>query len=97
MLYMMSVPNAIYGGGLHNNGYLGFGFKGGIYYNNGDVRFLAEAKQNFTTDDTARGQTYMIEGAYGLSKNMMMYGKYQMFNSNFHDDEEMVLGLKFNF
>ena len=97
MLYMMSVPNAVYGGGLHNNGYLGFGFKGGIYYNNKNVRLLAEAKQNFTTDDTARGQTYMIEGAYGLSKNMMMYGKYQMFNSNFHDDEEMILGLKFNF
>jgi hypothetical protein len=76
---------------------LGFGFKGGFYYNNGDVRLLAEAKQNFTTDDTARGQTYMLEGAYGLSKNTMMYAKYQMFNSSLYDDEELVFGLKFNF
>ena len=97
MLYVMSVPNAVYGGGLHNNGYLGFGFKSGFYYNNGDIRFLAEAKQNFTTDDTARGQTYMLEGAYGLSKNTMMYAKYQMFNSSLYDDEEMVFGLRFNF
>ena len=97
LLYVMSTPNAAYGGGLHNNGYLGFGFKGGIYYNNGDVRLLAEAKQNFTTDDTAHGQTYMLEGAYGFSKDVMLYGKYQMFNSDLHDDEEMLFGLRFNF
>ena len=97
LLYVMSVPNAVYGGGLHNNGYLGLGFKSGIYYNNENVRLLAEAKQNFTTDDTARGQTYMVEGAYGLNKNVMLYGKYQMFNSSFYDDEELMFGLKFNF
>ena len=93
----MSVPNAVYGGGLHNNGDLGFGFKSGFYYNNENVRILAEAEQNFTTDDTARGQTYMVEGAYGLSKNVMLYGKYQMFNSSIYDDEELMFGLKFNF
>lgn len=97
LLYVMSVPNAVYGGGLHNNGYLGFGFKSGFYYNNENVRLLAEAEQNFTTDDTARGQTYMVEGAYGLSKNVMVYGKYQMFNSSIYDDEELMFGLKFNF
>ena len=66
LLYAMSVPNVAYGGDLHDNGYLGIGFKGGVYYNFDKIRLNLNAMQNFTTSDAARGQTYQAEGAYGL-------------------------------
>ncbi len=97
LLYAMSVSNVAYGGGLHDNGYLGIGFKGGVYYNSGKIRLNLNAMQNFTTSDTARGQTYQAEGAYGLTRNVMLYVGYKMFNSNYHDDEELSLGVKVNF
>lgn len=97
LLYAMSVPNVAYGGGLHDNGYLGIGFKGGVYYNSGKVRLNLNAMQNFTTSDTARGQTYQAEGAYGLTRNVMFYAGYKMFNSDYHDDEEISLGVRVNF
>lgn len=97
LLYAMSVPNVVYGGGLHDNGYLGIGFKGGVYYNFDKIRLNLNAMQNFTTSDTARGQTYQAEGAYGLTRNVMLYAGYKMFNSDYHDDEEISLGVRVNF
>lgn len=97
LLYAMSVPNLAYGGGLHDNGYLGIGLKGGVYYNSGKVRLNLNAMQNFTTSDAARGQTYQAEGAYGLTRDVMLYAGYKMFNSKYHDDEEFSLGVKVNF
>ena len=97
LLYAMSVPNVAYGGGLHDNGYLGIGFKGGVYYNFDKIRLNLNAMQNFTTSDAARGQTYQAEGAYGLTRDVMLYAGYKMFNSKYHDDEEFSLGVKVNF
>ncbi len=97
LLYAMSVPNVAYGGGLHDNGYLGIGFKGGVYYNFDKIRLNLNAMQNFTTSDAARGQTYQAEGAYGLTRDVMLYAGYKMFNSDYHDDEEFSLGVKVNF
>ena len=97
LLYAMSVPNVAYGGGLHDNGYLGIGFKGGVYYNFDKIRLNLNAMQNFTTSDAARGQTYQAEGAYGLTRDVMLYAGYKMFNSKYHDDEEFSLGVKINF
>lgn len=97
LLYAMSVPNAAYGGGLYDNGYLGIGLKGGVYYNSGRVRLNLQAMQNFTTSDTARGQTYAAEGGYGLTRDVMLYAGYKKFNSYYHDDEEFGLGIKVNF
>ena len=97
LLYAMSVPNVAYGGGLRDNGYLGIGFKGGVYYNFDKIRLNLNAMQNFTTSDAARGQTYLVEGAYGLTRDVMLYAGYKMFNSKYHDDEEFSLGVKINF
>lgn len=97
LLYAMSVPNVAYGGDLHDNGYLGIGFKGGVYYNFDKIRLNLNAMQNFTTSDAARGQTYQAEGAYGLTRDVMLYAGYKMFNSKYHDDEEFSLGVKINF
>ena len=97
LIYAMSAPNAAYGGGLYDNGYLGIGVKGGIYYNNDKIRVHLQAMHNFTTSDAARGQTYSAEAAYGLTRNVMLYGGYKLFNSDYHDDEELGFGVKVNF
>ena len=38
-----------------------------------------------------------IEGGYGLTRNMMLYASGRHFNSKWHDDEEMMLGVKISF
>lgn len=97
LIYLISSPNISYGGGIKENGFLGFAFKGGIYYNNNAFRLHAYAKQNFTTSYTQRGQTYSIEASISLTNNLNLYTKYQIFNSSYHDNEETSLGLKINF
>lgn len=97
LLYVLTTPNAAYGGGLHDNGYLGLAFKGGVYYNRGRIRFDVSAEQNFTTSRAARGQTYTAEAAYGLTRDVSLYAAYKLFNSSFHDDEEMSVGVKVSF
>ncbi len=97
LIYAMSAPNAAYGGGLYDNGYLGIGLKGGIYYNNDKIRVHLQAVHNFTTNNAVRGQTYLAEAAYGLTRNVMLYGRYKLFNSDYHDDEEFGFGIKVNF
>lgn len=96
-LYVMTMPNAIYGGGFRDNGSLGMAFKGGIYYNKDKLRFDIGVKQNFTTNDDMDGQKYWAETGIGISRNLMLYGKYEMFNSDYNDNEEFLLGVKFNF
>ncbi len=97
LLYILSVPNIAYGGGLSENGYLGFALKSGIYYNNNTFRLHAYAMQNYTTSYTKRGQTYSIEASYSLRRNLNLYTKYQRFNSSYHDDKETTFGIKINF
>jgi hypothetical protein len=95
-LYFMTMPNAIYGGGFKDNGYLGVALKSGIYYNKDKLRFDIGVKQNFTTASEMNGQSYWVETGIGLTRNIMIYGKYEQFNSDYNDDEELLLGLKFN-
>ncbi|MCM1322785.1 MAG: DUF4105 domain-containing protein [Acetobacter sp.] len=97
LLYVLTTPNTTYNGGLSNNGYMGLSFQGGIYYNNGRIRLNASAEQNFTTSTVARGQTYQIEAAYGLTRDVSFYGKYKMFNSDYNDEEEISFGVKVGF
>lgn len=97
MLYVLTIPNAAYSGGLRDNGYGGMAFKGGIYYNYERFRFDMSAEQNFTTSDVSRGQKYQLEAAYGLNRNLSLYASYKLFNSKYSDDEEISTGLKINF
>lgn len=97
LLYVMTTPNVAYSGGLSDNGYIGMAFQGGIYYNRGRIRINASAEQNFTTSGTARGQTYKVEAAYGLTRDVSLYAMYKMFNSDYHDDEEIGMGIKIGF
>ncbi len=96
-LYILSVPNLGYSGGLEKNGYLGFAFKGGLYYNNNLFRIHAYAKQNFATSYTSKGQTYSLEASYSLRNNLNLYAKHKIFNTQYHDDEETLVGIKLNF
>lgn len=95
--YVLNTYQAVYGGGLPHNGYTGVGFKGGLYYNYERFRLILQAQQDFTSDNTASGQTYSVKGGYGLSRNLMLYGSYQKFNSAYHDNEEISFGVKVNF
>jgi len=97
LFYVMSGADIGYSGAFHHNGYLGASIKGGIYYNYDRWRLNAEARQNFATSYLTRGQMYKTEIAYGLTRNVMLYGKYELFNSKWHDDEEFMLGVKFSF
>lgn len=97
LLYILTMPNAAYGGGLPDNGYAGAAFKGGFYYNFKNLRFNLSAEQNFTTNRTASGQTYELEAAYGVSRDVMLYGRYRLFNSDYNDDEEVGFGVKVGF
>lgn len=96
-IYVLSVPNLGYGGGLKENGYLGFAFKSGLYYNNNSFRLNTYAMQNFTTSYTKKGQIYSIEASYSLTNNLNLYAKHQIFNSSYHDDKETAIGIKINF
>ena len=97
LFYIMSGPNAAYSGELSENAYLGFDIKAGIYYNYDKWRLNTEAKQNFATSYESRGQSYTTEIAYGITRNLMIYSSYELFNTRWHDDETVMFGLKFNF
>lgn len=97
LFYALSVPNAGYSGAIAGNGYVGFGLKGGIYYNSQKTRLNFSAQQNFTTADITRGQTYQAEAACGLTKNLNLYGSCKLFRSQNHNDKEISLGVKINF
>ena len=97
LLYIMNVPNASYGGGLEENGYLGFGIKAGLYYNNSTFRLHSFAYKNYTTSHQTKGETYSLETSYSINPNLNLYTKYKIFNTNDFDDEEILAGIKINF
>lgn len=97
LFYVLGVPQAAYSGGLTDNGYAAIGIKGGVYYNSGKVRLNLSGMQNFATNYVARGQIYEAEAAYGLTRNVMLYAKYKMFNTKYFDDEEAGLGIRVSF
>jgi len=97
LIYMMSGAEAGYSGAIDHNGYLKASVKGGVYYNRDKWRLNAEASENFATNYIARGEKYKVEAAYGISRNVMLYGNYEIFNTKWHDDEEFMFGVKFNF
>ena len=96
-LYVLTEPLAAYSGGFRDNGYLGIGFKGGMYYNKDKIRFHLNAMHTVATNYIARGQTYELEWAYGVTRNVSIYAKYKLFNSEYHDNEEISAGIKYNF
>lgn len=96
-VYAMTGVGVAYGGGLHDNAYLSADVKAGFYYNHNQWRLNGEAKQGFATNYVARGQTYKIEAAYGITRNVMLYANYELFNTKWHDDETVMTGVKINF
>ena len=97
MLYVMSVPSMVYGGGLDENGYLGFGFRGGAYYDKDDFRLHGYAEKIWTTDSVYNGEKYSFETGYSITRNLNLYIGYRFYNTKNYDDEEMMMGLRVNF
>jgi len=97
LFYIMSGVETGYSGALNHNSYLGASVKGGLYYNHDKWRLNAEASENFATDYRMRGEKYRIEAAYGLTRNVMLYADYELFNTKWHDDETLMFGIKVNF
>ena len=97
LIYLLSGAEAGYSGVIKHNGYLGASVKGGMYYNHNKWRLNAEMSENFATDYIARGEKYHVEAGYGLTRNVMLYGKYELFNTKWHDDETIMFGIKVDF
>ena len=95
MFYILSQPNVAYSGGLKENGYVGFGIKGGFYYNKDKVRFDANVMQNYTTSKKQTGQKYKAGFGYGVTRDVMFYGEYERYSNEMNSDEFMF-GVKFN-
>ena len=95
VFYVLSQPNLAYSGGLSENGYVGFGIKGGFYYNKDRLRIDANVLQNYTTSNKQNGQTYEVGVGYGLTRNVMLYGKYERYSIDKNSDEFMF-GVKLN-
>lgn len=96
-MFAMSVPNGVYGGGLNENGYVGFGVKLGVYYNKDKYRLYAWGMKNYTTSNEFNGESYAIEGAYGINRDVMLYGGYKMNDYKKNDDEEFMFGIRVGF
>ncbi len=97
MLYVMSVPSMVYGGGLDENGYLGFGFRGGAYYDKDDFRLHGYVEKVWTTDSVYNGEKYSFETGYSITRNLNLYIGYRFYNTKNYDDEEMMMGLRVSF
>jgi hypothetical protein len=97
LIYVMNGLSATYSGELSDNAALIYNIKGGVYYNHDKWRLNFEAKQNFATSYELKGQTYKFEAAYGITRNLMLYGSYELFNTKWHDDETVMFGIKVNF
>lgn len=96
-LYVMTVPNIAYGCGIKENGYLGFGLRAGLYYNNKNFRFNTYAEQNYTTSSIYTSATYTLEASYSLSQNLNLYTSYTHQDTSYHSNKETTFGLKLNF
>ena len=97
LVYVMSGPSVAYSGELSDNAVLGFDVKAGAYYNHDKWRLNAEAGHNFASSYETRGEIYKIEAAYGITRNLMIYGEYELFHTKYHDDETLMFGFKVNF
>ena len=97
LMYVMNGVSGAYSGELSDNAALIYNIKGGVYYNHDKWRLNFEARQNFATSYEFRGQTYKLEAAYGITRNLMLYGSYELFNTKWHDDETLMFGIKVNF
>ena len=97
LMYVISMPNVVYGGGVDENGYVGFGVKAGVYYNKGKYRFLANVMKNYTSSNVMNGEGYFVEGAYGISSDMMLYADFKKNNYKASDDDEFMFGVRFGF
>ena len=97
LIYVMNGISGAYSGEISDNVVLNYDIKGGVYYNCNNWRLNLEAKQNFATSYEMRGQTYTGEVAYGITRNLMLYAKYSLFNTKYHDDETLMFGVKVNF
>ncbi len=97
LFYVMSELGVGYSGAIKHNGYLRADVKAGVYYNRDKWRLNAEASENFATNYMGRGEKYSAEAAYGVTRNVMLYGGYELFNTKWHDDETFMFGVKVNF
>lgn len=97
LIYGIGEQSLAYSGGIHRQWLGAIAFKAGVYYNRDKWRLNAEAKESFATNYLGRGQTYSVEGAYGLTRNVMLYTSCHHFNGKWHDDEEIMFGVKFSF
>ena len=95
MMYLLSQPNMAYSSYLSENGYVGFGVKGGFYYNKEKLRFDMNVVQNYTTSKKQNGQKYEVSLGYGVTRNMMIFGEYKRYSVGENSDE-FVGGIKFN-
>ncbi len=95
MFYILSQPNFAYSGGLKENGYVGFGIKGGFYYNKDKVRLDVNVLQNYTTSKKQTGQKYKVGLGYGITRDVMFFGEYERY-SNEKNSDEFMFGVKFN-
>ena len=97
LFYIMSGTGVAYSGAIKHNGYLNASVKAGVYYNRDKWRLNAEASENLATNYIARGEKYSVEAAYGITRNVMFYSGYELFNTKWHDDETLMFGIKVNF
>lgn len=97
LIYGIGEQSLAYSGGIHRQWLGGIAFKAGVYYNRDRWRLNAETKESLATNYLGRGQTYRVEAAYGITRNVMLYTSCHHFNGKWHDDEEMMFGVKFSF
>jgi hypothetical protein len=95
--YAFLIPEVFYGGALKENVAAGTGGKVGIYYTQEKIRLIAEARQDFISATGLSGQTYSLQAGYGLGRNVMLYGQYELKESDYHHNEELSLGVKLGF
>ncbi|MBO5039260.1 MAG: DUF4105 domain-containing protein, partial [Alphaproteobacteria bacterium] len=95
-VYIMGVPSAGYGGGLAENGYGAFGVRCGAYYQQDRVRLHFRATKNWATSYMKRGEVYEAEAGVGLTRRVMLYGRYKLFEGEAGNDEEVCLGVRVN-
>jgi hypothetical protein len=95
--YAFLIPEVFYGGALKENVAAGTGGKVGIYYTQEKIRLIAEARKDFISATGLSGQTYSLQAGYGLGRNVMLYGQYELKESDYHHNEELSLGVKLGF
>ena len=96
-VYVLSVGISMYGGGMDENGYVGFGLRGGVYYNKENFRLHSYAEKKWTTASVYNGNKYLVEGAYSLTRGVNLYADFKYYDTKKHNDEEVMFGVRINF